>query len=46
MKQVAFNIRMDEGRHKDLKVFCVSHGVSMQEFIQKAVDEYRKKWVV
>lgn len=46
MKPKSFQLRFDEAEHKRLKVFCAEHGMSMQEFITKAVDEYRKKWAV
>lgn len=38
--------RLEENDHKSLKIFCVEHGISMQEFMDRAVQEYRKKWVV
>lgn len=37
--------RLEERTHKELKLFCVDKGVSMQEFIDRAVQEYRKKWL-
>lgn len=38
--------RMDENDHKSLKMFCVEKGISMQEFMDRAVREYKQKWVV
>lgn len=38
--------RMDEQEHKRLKLFCVEHGIPMQQFLDKAVQEYMKKWAV
>lgn len=38
--------RMDEQEHKRLKLFCVEKGISMQEFMDRAVREYKQKWVV
>ncbi len=38
--------RLDEKEHKDLKLFCVQHGIPMQKFLEKAVQEYMKKWAV
>ena len=38
--------RMDVEEHRDLKIFCASHGIPMQEFITRAVEEYKKKWAV
>lgn len=38
--------RLDESEHKKLKLFCVEHGIPMQQFLEKAVQEYMKKWAV
>lgn len=38
--------RLEQNEHKQLKLLCVQHGLSMQEFIDKAVQEYKKKWAV
>ncbi|CAM4099882.1 hypothetical protein L1N85_10820 [Paenibacillus alkaliterrae] len=46
MKPKALPVRFDENEHKRLKVFCAEHGISMQEFIMRAVEEYKKKWAV
>lgn len=43
MKLKNFPVRMDEDEHKDLKIFCVAHGISMQEFVTEAIREKRKK---
>jgi len=32
--------------HKKLKLFCVEHGIPMQQLLEKAVQEYLKKWAV
>jgi hypothetical protein len=45
-KEKGINYRMNAADHKELKMICVQKGVSMQEFIDRAVQEYRKKWVV
>ena len=42
----AIPFRLDTAEHKKLKLFCVEKGIPMQQFIEKAVDEYMKKWVV
>lgn len=39
-------IRFDESDHRKLKAFCAAHGFSMQEFVTRAIEEYKKKWVV
>lgn len=38
--------RLDEHEHKKLKLFCVEKGIPMQQFLDKAVQEYMKKWAV
>lgn len=43
-KNVPYRMTVEE--HTELKLFCVKHGYSLQEFVTKAVEEYRKKWVV
>lgn len=46
MEQVkAIPYRMHPAEHKQLKLFCVEKGISMQEFIDKAVQEHKKKWL-
>lgn len=45
-KTVMVPYRLDPADHKELKLFCVEKGIPMQQFIQKAVEEYRKKWAV
>lgn len=40
----AIPYRMEATEHKNLKLFCVGKGLSMQELIDKAVQEYLKKW--
>lgn len=44
MKQLLF--RMSESERNELKAFCASKGVSLQDFVTKAIEEYRKKWVI
>jgi predicted HicB family RNase H-like nuclease len=39
-------LRLDETEHKELKMFCVEKGISMQEFIVQAIREKKKKWAV
>ena len=46
MKIKSIPIRFDEVEHKELKVFCVEHGISMQEFVINAVREKKQKWAV
>lgn len=38
--------RLDPEEHLKLKLFCVQHGIPMQQFLDKAVQEYLKKWAV
>ncbi len=46
MKTKNFPLRLDEIEHKVLKMFCVQHGISMQEFVMKAIrKELNKKAV-
>ncbi|MFF3923116.1 hypothetical protein [Paenibacillus lactis] len=44
MKNVPY--RMQETDHRNLKVFCAQHGIAMQQLLDKAVQEYLKKWAV
>lgn len=46
MKAKQLMHRVSENEHRELKAFCAAHGITIQEFMTKAVDEYRKKWVV
>lgn len=46
MKTKGFQLRLDEDEHKKMKVFCAEHGMSMQEFVSKAIHEYKQKWAV
>lgn len=46
MKAKNFPLRLDEQEHKELKLFCVQHGVSMQEFVINAIREKKQKWAV
>lgn len=38
--------RMDENDHRNLKVLCAEKGITMQQFIDRAVNEFKKKWTV
>lgn len=38
--------RVSESEHRELKAFCAVHGVTLQDFITKAIEEYKKKWAV
>lgn len=46
MKTKNFPLRLDEPEHKELKLFCVQHGISMQEFVMNAIREKKQKWAV
>lgn len=46
VKDKSIPYRLASTDHKALKLFCVEKGVSMQELLDKAVNEYLKKWVV
>lgn len=35
----SFPLRLPENLHKELKLYCVEKGISMQDFIMKAVEE-------
>jgi len=39
MKIKSFPLRLPEELHKELKLYCVEKGISMQEFIMKAIEE-------
>jgi predicted HicB family RNase H-like nuclease len=39
MKVKSFPLRLSEELHKELKLYCVEKGISMQEFILKAIEE-------
>jgi hypothetical protein len=39
----SFLIRMDDDKHKDLKIWCAEQELSLQEFFMKAAEDYRKK---
>ena len=38
-KQKQFLLRLPDDLHKELKLYCVEKGISMQDFIMSAVDE-------
>lgn len=44
MKNVPY--RLEEHDHRKLKVFCAQHGIPMQRLLDRAVEEYLKKWAV
>jgi len=44
-KQKPFLLRLPDDLHKELKLYCVEKGISMQDFIMKAVDEQASKKV-
>ena len=35
----AYPVRLSEELHKDLKMYCVEKGISMQDFILRAIEE-------
>lgn len=35
----AYPVRLSEELHKDLKIYCVEKGISMQDFILRAIEE-------
>lgn len=45
MKVKSFPIRLSEDLHKELKLYCVEKGISMQEFILRAIEEQANKKV-
>jgi predicted HicB family RNase H-like nuclease len=44
-RQKPFLLRLPDDLHKELKLYCVEKGISMQDFIMKAVDEQANKKV-
>lgn len=38
-KQKPFLLRLPDELHKELKLYCVEKGISMQDFIMSAVDD-------
>ena len=46
MKRKSFQYRLEEVEHRELKIFCAQHGFTMQDFVDKAIAEYMKKWAV
>lgn len=44
-KQKPFLLRLPDDMHKELKLYCVEKGISMQDFIMNAVDEKAKQKV-
>lgn len=46
MKTKNFPLRLDEVEHKELKLFCVEHGISMQEFVMKAIRKELGKNII
>lgn len=45
MKIKSFPLRLSEDLHKELKLYCVEKGISMQDFILKAIEEQATKKV-
>jgi predicted HicB family RNase H-like nuclease len=45
IKDKPFLLRMPPDLHKELKLYCVEKGISMQDFIMKAVSEKADKRV-
>lgn len=44
MKEKTFLLRLPEELHKEIKIYCVERGISMKDFIMKAVtDRVEKK---
>lgn len=39
MKLKSFPLRLTEDLHKELKLYCVEKGISMQDFILRAIEE-------
>lgn len=39
MKIKSFPLRLSEDLHKELKLYCVEKGISMQDFILRAIEE-------
>ncbi|MOA23689.1 hypothetical protein D3C78_1443240 [compost metagenome] len=39
MKLKSYPLRLSEDLHKELKLYCVEKGISMQDFILGAVEE-------
>jgi predicted HicB family RNase H-like nuclease len=46
MKVKSFPLRLSEDLHKELKLYCVEKGISMQDFILRAVEEKAHKRVL
>jgi predicted HicB family RNase H-like nuclease len=44
-KQKPFLVRLPDGLHKELKIYCVEKGISMQDFIMDAIDDKAKQKV-
>lgn len=45
MKIKSFPLRLSEDLHKELKLYCVEKGISMQDFILKAIEEKADQYV-
>lgn len=43
MKIKSFPLRLSEDMHKELKLYCVEKGISMQDFIMRAIEEKAKE---
>lgn len=44
-KEKPFLLRMPTDLHKELKLYCVEKGISMQDFIMKAIEEQANRKV-
>ena len=45
-KQKPFLLRLPDELHKELKLYCVEKGISMQDFIMSAVDDKAQQKVL
>ena len=45
MAEKKFLLRLPPDLHKELKLFCVEKGISMQDFIMKAIEEQSRQKV-
>jgi predicted HicB family RNase H-like nuclease len=43
MKLKSYPLRLSEELHKELKLYCVEKGISMQDFILGAIEEKADK---
>lgn len=45
MKEKTFLLRLPEELHKEIKMYCVERGISMQDFIIAAVNDRVEKQI-